>query len=69
MVLAGLAQLTATVIGRGGGDGPALGAMFGGSSGVVILPLILVGALFLVSGSFAHERLQPPHPPQVRLTH
>jgi hypothetical protein len=51
MVVAGLAQLAATVIGRGSEPG----AMFGGSSGVVVLPILLVGLLFLLAGAFGHE--------------
>ena len=59
MVVAGLAQLAATVIGRGSEPGP----MFGGSSGVVVLPILLVGLLFLLAGALGHESLRsgPAH--------
>jgi len=54
MVVAGLAQLAATVIGRGSEPG----AMFGGSSGVVVVPILLVGLLFLLAGALGHESLR-----------
>jgi len=54
MVVAGLAQLAATVIGRGSEPG----AMFGGSSGVVVLPILLVGLFFLLAGALGHESLR-----------
>jgi hypothetical protein len=59
MVVAGLAQLAATVIGRASEPG----AMFGGSSGVVVLPILLVGLLFLLAGTLGHESLRsgPAH--------
>jgi hypothetical protein len=59
MVIAGLAQFAATVIGRGSEPG----AMFGGSSGVVVLPILLVGLLFLLAGALGHESLRsgPAH--------
>lgn len=62
MVIAGLGQLAATVAGvavRAGGDGPGAGAMLGGSSGVVVLPLLAVGLLFLVAGLLGGESLRP----------
>lgn len=46
MVVAGLAQLTAT---RG---------HLGGSSGVVVLPILVVGLLFLLAGALGHESLR-----------
>jgi hypothetical protein len=60
LVAIGLAQLAATVMGvaihvSGDGEGPGPGAMLGGSSGVVILPILLVGLLFLFAGSLDHE--------------
>lgn len=53
MILAGIAQLTATLIGVviEAADGAGLGAAFGGSSGVVVLPLLVIGGLFLLAGS------------------
>ena len=62
MVAAGLAQLVATVIGvavRETGDGPGPGSMLGGSSGVVVLPILVVGVLFLIAGSLDRESLRP----------
>ncbi|WP_132196938.1 MULTISPECIES: hypothetical protein [Kribbella] len=59
MVTAGLAQLAATVIViamRAAGDEPGASAMLGGSSGVVMVPLLVVGFLFVLAGSFGHER-------------
>jgi len=40
-------------------SGPGPGAMLGGSSGVVILPILVVGLLFLLAGSLGHESLRP----------
>lgn len=34
-----------------GGDGPGPGDLIGGSTGVVILPLVVLGALFLAAGA------------------
>ena len=53
IILAGIAQLTATLIGVviEAADGAGLGAAFGGSSGVVVLPLLVIGGLFLLAGS------------------
>lgn len=61
MVVAGLGQLAATVIGvavHATGDGPGPGAMLGGSSGVVVMPIMVVGLLFLLAGSVGHESLR-----------
>lgn len=60
VVLAG-AQLAATVLGLtlGGvgdaGDGPGLRGMAATSSGVVVLPILLAGILFLMSDSLGKE--------------
>lgn len=69
MVVTGAAQLAATIIGVAvrqadgePGGGPGLGAMLGGSSGVVVLPLLVVGVLFLVAGALDHERAAPAEP-------
>ena len=53
MILAGIAQLTATLIGVviEAADGAGPGAAFGGSSGVIVLPLLVIGGLFLLAGS------------------
>ncbi|MGZ4438206.1 MAG: hypothetical protein ACXVWU_13245 [Nocardioides sp.] len=67
MVVVALTQAATVVLGhaaREGGDGPGLGAMLGGSSGVVVMPILLVGLLFLVAGALDHEGLHTPtaHP-------
>ncbi|MGH3364079.1 MAG: hypothetical protein ACRDOW_05060 [Nocardioidaceae bacterium] len=64
MVAISLAQLGATtmlvIVGAGGtGEGPGTGAMLTTSSGVVVVPLLVVGALFLVAGAMAHESPLP----------
>lgn len=67
MVAAALTQLVGTALGfmvRGGDDGPGVGAMLGGSSGVVVLPLLLTGAAFWVAGHLADEPVGPAHQPQ-----
>lgn len=53
MILAGIAQLTATLIGVviEAADGAGPDAAIGGSSGVVVLPLLVIGGLFLLAGS------------------
>jgi hypothetical protein len=72
MIVTGLVQLAAIVVGvvvHEPGDGPGPGAMLGGSSGVVVMPLLLVGALFLLSGLVDHEPLRPGPAPRVRPAH
>ncbi len=54
MALAELAVLVVGAAGRGPG-GPGVGAILGGSSGVVVVPLLAVGVLFLVSGSLGRS--------------
>jgi hypothetical protein len=68
MTAAGV-QLLATATGfavHEPGDGPGLGAMLGGSSGVVVMPLLLAGAAFWLAGRTEHQPLGPvwhqPHP-------
>ena len=53
MILAGTAQLTGTVLGIAmeAADRTGPDATFGGSSGVVVLPLLVIGGLFLLAGS------------------
>lgn len=55
----GLGQLVATVAGRradlGGGEGPGLGDLLTTSSGVVVVPLLVVGTLFLLAGALGHD--------------
>jgi hypothetical protein len=75
MVLTGVVQLVATVVGtavhaglRGegvpAGAVPGVGALLGGSSGVVVVPLLVVGALFLLAGALADQpgRTPPARP-------
>jgi hypothetical protein len=73
MVTLAVVQLASLVIGqvaRGSlEEGPPLGAMLGGSSGVVVIPLLVIGALFLVAGTLGHERLRPGHLPPMRSAH
>jgi hypothetical protein len=62
MILAGIAQLTATLIGVviEAADGAGPDAVFGGSSGVVVLPLLVIGGLFLLAGSLEdHDTVGP----------
>ncbi len=74
LVLAALVHLVATVLGhRGVGlpggaspDGaPGLGALLGGSSGVVVVPLLISGLLFLAAGAADHDRRYPAVPPNL----
>lgn len=73
MVTLALVQLASLVVGqvvRGSlEEGPPVGAMLGGSSGVVVMPLLVIGALFLVAGTLAHERLRSGHLPPMRSAH
>ena len=62
MLVAGAAQLAATLIARGGaeaGEGPGPGALLGGSSGVVVLPAVVIGLLFVLAGAFTRESVRP----------
>jgi lysylphosphatidylglycerol synthetase-like protein (DUF2156 family) len=61
LVVAGLTQLVAVVADRGGHGGARLGSMLGSSGGVVVLPLLVVGATYLVSAALAHEPLRHAH--------
>ena len=73
MIAAALSQLAATLVGfavrDGSGEGPGPGAMLGGSSGVVVLPALVVGAMFLISGTITHESLRPGGTPRPRPAH
>jgi hypothetical protein len=72
MIVTGLVQFAAIAVGvtvHESGDGPGPGAMLGGSSGVVVMPLLLVGALFLLSGLLDHRPLRPGQAPRVRPVH
>jgi hypothetical protein len=69
LVALAAAQLLSVAVGFGvreHGEGPGLGAMLGTSGGVVVVPFLLVGALFLLAGSLGHEHL---HRPGVRPVH
>jgi hypothetical protein len=70
----GAAQLAATAIGVRdewqAGAGPGLGHLLTTSSGVIVLPVLLVGALFLLAGGLAHQSMRFWHlPPTVRSAH
>lgn len=75
MVALALVQLVATALVHlvhgdlfsGGGPGPM--ALLGGSSGVVVLPLLVIGALFLMSDSLTREPRKRAHRPHVRPAH
>ena len=73
LVLLALVQLGANIllhtVHGGLAEGPGLAAVLGGSSGVVVLPLLLVGVLFLASGSAAHEHLRMDHGPTASPAH
>ena len=75
LVVLGVVQLAATSIGfidewRAGG-GPGLGDLLTTSSGVIVVPLLVVGALFLVAGGLAHQSLRFWHhlPPAAHAAH
>lgn len=51
------------------GEGPGIMALLGGSSGVVVLPLLVIGALFLMSDSLTREPRKRAHRPHVRPAH
>ncbi len=70
----GVAQLAATAVGFVGEwrdrGGPGLGHLLMTSSGVVVLPLLLVGTLFLLAGGLAHQSMRFWHlPPTTRAAH
>ena len=74
LLMTGLAltQLLAIIAGvavRETGDGPGPGALLGGSSGVVILPLLVIGGLFLLAGSMDHEEVDLHRPGSPRPAH
>jgi hypothetical protein len=70
MVGLAVTQLLASLAGvaiRAGGDGTGPGASLGGSSGVVVLPILLIGALYVEAGRLDGEQLhwhwpKRPHP-------
>lgn len=75
MVALALVQLVATALVHlvhgdlFAAEGPGLMAILGGSSGVVVLPLLVIGALFLMSDSLTHEPRTRAHRPRVRPAH
>ena len=72
MVVLAVVQVAAMVLGqlvRGSlAEGPPLSAMLGGSSGVVVLPLLVIGVLFLFAGSLGHDSLRG-HAPRFHPAH
>ena len=74
LVVLGVAQLAATALGFvedwQGGGGPGLGHLLTTSSGIVVVPLLLAGTLFLIAGALSHESVKFWHlPPATPLTH
>lgn len=66
MVFLALMQLAAAVVAvvaHGSGDRPGPGALLGGSSGVVIVPLLVTGLLFLLAGSLTPTTPTTPEQP------
>lgn len=63
IILAGV-QLAAIVLGEmtrdGQADGRPISAVLTGSSGVMVVPLLVVGALFVASGAGTHEPWRSP---------
>ena len=51
-----LLTVVVRVLGGGDGEGPPLGAALGGSTGVVVLPLLLFAGLFLVAAAAEGHR-------------
>ncbi len=70
MVGLAVTQLLASLAGvaiRSGGDGAGPAAGLGGSSGVVVLPILLIGALYVEAGRLEGDQLhwhwpKRPHP-------
>lgn len=74
LVVLGGAQLAATALGFvdewQSGGGPGLGDLLTTSSGIVVVPLLLAGTLFLIAGGLNHESVKFWHlPPATPLTH
>ena len=69
LILLAVAQLGATVLSRAGDvgepGGPGIADLLTTSSGVIVLPMALVGALYLVAGALDHE---PPGLRHIRPT-
>ena len=65
LVISGAAQLLGIIIRplrMGRGEVPPLGALLGGSSGVVVVPMVVIGVLFLLAGLRGDE-------PKLRAAH
>lgn len=73
LTLLALTQLTATLVGfavhEGTGEGPGAGAALGGSSGVVVVPLLVAGVVFLLAAAFDHESARHGRTPRPRAAH
>lgn len=66
VALAQLLSLFARAAVHGAGDGPPLGAALGGSSGVVVVPMLLIGGLFVLAGSLEEPTQPGPRAPGPR---
>jgi hypothetical protein len=74
LVLLAVAQLGATVLSRAGDvgepGGPSVTDLLTTSSGVIVVPMALVGVLYLVAGALDHEPPVLRHlPPTTRAAH
>lgn len=75
LIMLAVAQFVATVAGHGDalndpGGGPGLGDLLTTSSGVIVLPMALVGVLYLVAGALDQEPPGLRHlPPTTRAAH
>lgn len=63
LLLVGLAQLLGSGLLHSAGDGAMWRQVLGGSSGVVVLPILLGALLLLVAGRMDHERVSFWHHP------
>ncbi len=48
-------QLLVRMLGETAEDGPPLGALLGGSTGIVVVPLAVIGLIFLLAGGLGRE--------------
>ncbi|ADU47531.1 hypothetical protein Intca_1007 [Intrasporangium calvum DSM 43043] len=60
------ADVLARWFGERGPDGPGLGALLGGSTGAVVVPLAVLAVLFLVAGAVGHDGTRVPAGPRVK---
>ncbi|HET9127248.1 MAG TPA: hypothetical protein VFN73_04145 [Propionibacteriaceae bacterium] len=63
LVALAIGQAVAAVAGRDVAGGEPLGAVFSGSTGIVVIPLLVIGGLFLLAGR------PPTHPASVAPAH